>query len=40
MVTTLFLYLLCLVCWLGGMVFFAFFVAPGYLLPIADCGGG
>jgi hypothetical protein len=40
MATTLFLYLLCLVCWLGGMVFFAFFVAPVIFsrLPIAEAG--
>jgi uncharacterized membrane protein len=25
---TLFIYLLCLVCWLGGMVFFSIFTAP------------
>src|SRR5208337_2134602 len=40
MATTLFLYLLSLVCWLGGMVFFAFFVAPVIFsrLPIAEAG--
>jgi hypothetical protein len=38
--TILFLYLLCLVCWLGGMVFFAVFVAPVIFsrLPIAEAG--
>jgi len=37
---TLFLYLLSLVCWLGGMIFFAFFVAPVIFtrLPVADAG--
>jgi hypothetical protein len=28
MTITLFIYLLCLVCWLGGMVFFSIFTAP------------
>jgi hypothetical protein len=36
----LFLYLLALVCWLGGMVFFSFFTAPILFsrLPVADAG--
>ncbi len=40
MFTTLFLYLLSLGCWLGGMIFFAFFVAPIVFsrLPIQDAG--
>jgi hypothetical protein len=40
MATTLFLYLLSLICWLGGMIFFAFFVAPVIFtrLPVADAG--
>ena len=40
MATTLFLYLLCLACWLGGMIFFAFFVAPVVFsrLPIQEAG--
>lgn len=40
MIITLFLYLLCLICWLGGMVFFSFFTAPALFsrLPIAEAG--
>jgi len=40
MAITLFLYLLSLVCWLGGMIFFALFVAPVIFtrLPVADAG--
>src|SRR6266478_9035811 len=36
----LFLYLLALVCWLGGMVFFSFFTAPILFsrLAVADAG--
>ncbi len=40
MTITLFIYLLSLGCWLGGMMFFAFFVAPALFgnLQIADAG--
>jgi uncharacterized membrane protein len=40
MVISLFIYLLCLVCWLGGMIFFSIFTAPVIFtaLPIADAG--
>lgn len=40
MVAALFFYFLCLVCWLGGMVFFSVIVAPVIFaqLPIADAG--
>ena len=40
MVAVLFLYLLSLVCWLGGMVFFSALVAPVVfkVLPIAEAG--
>lgn len=40
MVISLFLYLLCLVCWLGGMIFFSIFTAPVVFtaLPIAEAG--
>jgi hypothetical protein len=40
MTLTLFIYLLCLVCWLGGMIFFTIFTAPAVftLLPVADAG--
>lgn len=36
----LFIYLLAMACWLGGMVFFAFFTAPVIFtrLPIAEAG--
>jgi len=37
---TLFIYLLALVCWLGGMIFFSIFVAPVVfgVLPISEAG--
>lgn len=40
MVVALFVYFLCLVCWLGGMVFFAVIVAPIIFaqLPIGEAG--
>ncbi len=40
MAVTLFLYLLCLVCWLGGMIFFAAFATPVIFsrLPVAEAG--
>jgi Domain of unknown function (DUF4149) len=40
MAIALFVYLLALVCWLGGMVFFTAIIAPVVfnLLPIADAG--
>jgi hypothetical protein len=40
MIAALFFYLLCLVCWLGGMVFFSIMVAPVIFaqLPITDAG--
>ena len=40
MVITLFVYLLCIVCWLGGMIFFSILTAPVIfnVLPIADAG--
>lgn len=40
MTITLFIYLLSLACWLGGMTFFAFFVAPALFnnLQIAEAG--
>ena len=40
MVAVLFLYLLSLVCWLGGMVFFSALVAPVVfkVLPLAEAG--
>lgn len=40
MVAALFLYLLSLVCWLGGMVFFSILLAPIIfkLLPMAEAG--
>jgi hypothetical protein len=40
MVISLFVYLLAIVCWLGGMVFFTAIIAPVVfkLLPIADAG--
>ncbi len=40
MVIALFVYLLALVCWLGGMVFFTAIVAPVVftLLPLAEAG--
>ena len=40
MVITLFVYLLCIVCWLGGMIFFSIITAPVIfnVLPIADAG--
>lgn len=40
MIAALFFYFLCLVCWLGGMVFFSAIVAPVIFtqLPIADAG--
>ena len=40
MVISLFIYLLCIVCWLGGMVFFSIFTAPVIFsaLPIAEAG--
>ncbi|HLW69990.1 MAG TPA: DUF4149 domain-containing protein [Candidatus Binataceae bacterium] len=40
MALTLFIYLLCLVCWLGGMIFFTIFTAPAVFttLPVADAG--
>jgi uncharacterized membrane protein len=40
MTATLFIYLLCLVCWLGGMVFFTVFVAPIVFaqLTLAEAG--
>lgn len=40
MIPALFFYLLCLMCWLGGMVFFSAIVAPVIFsqLPIADAG--
>lgn len=40
MVVALFVYLLCLVCWLGGMIFFSVLTAPVLFtrLPIADGG--
>lgn len=40
MVITLFVYLLALACWLGGMVFFTAIIAPVIfkVLPIADAG--
>lgn len=40
MVIALFVYLLALVCWLGGMIFFTAIIAPVVfaLLPIAEAG--
>jgi uncharacterized membrane protein len=40
MMITLFVYLLALVCWLGGMIFFSALAAPGIFntLPLADAG--
>lgn len=40
MTIVLFVYLLCLVCWLGGMLFFAMFTAPALFdrLSVADAG--
>lgn len=40
MVISLFIYLLCLVCWLGGMIFFSIFTAPVIFsaLPITEAG--
>jgi MFS family permease len=40
MIITLFVYLACLVCWLGGMVFFSFFTAPAIFsrLPTSEAG--
>jgi hypothetical protein len=40
MLIALFVYLLALVCWLGGMIFFTAIIAPVVftLLPIADAG--
>jgi Domain of unknown function (DUF4149) len=40
MVVTLFIYLLCLVCWLGAIIFFSGFVAPTLFtqLPVAEAG--
>jgi hypothetical protein len=40
MLIALFFYLLALVCWLGGMIFFTAIIAPVVfkLLPIADAG--
>lgn len=40
MVITLFIYLLALVCWLGGMIFFSIFTAPVVfgVLPISEAG--
>lgn len=40
MVVTLFIYLLCLVCWLGAIIFFSAFVAPTLFtqLPVAEAG--
>ncbi|MGH7840018.1 MAG: DUF4149 domain-containing protein [Candidatus Binataceae bacterium] len=40
MALTLFIYLLCLVCWLGGMIFFTIFTAPAVFatLPTVDAG--
>jgi p-aminobenzoyl-glutamate transporter AbgT len=40
MIITLFVYLLCLACWLGGMIFFSIFTAPVIFtaLPIAEAG--
>jgi hypothetical protein len=40
MLVALFFYLLCIVCWLGGMVFFTAMIAPVIFktLPITDAG--
>lgn len=40
MAVTLFIYLLALVCWLGGMIFFTAFTAPAVftVLPVEDAG--
>jgi len=40
MTITLFIYLLCIVCWLGGMIFFTIFTAPAVfsVLAAADAG--
>jgi hypothetical protein len=40
MIITLFVYLLCLACWLGGMVFFSIFMMPVVfkVLPISETG--
>lgn len=40
MVIATFLYLLCLACWLGAIVFFSFFTAPVVFsrLPLAEAG--
>ncbi|MBF6559924.1 MAG: DUF4149 domain-containing protein [Candidatus Binataceae bacterium] len=40
MVIALFIYLLCIVCWLGGMVFFSILSAPIIftVLPLAEAG--
>jgi len=40
MAITLFIYLLCIVCWLGGMIFFSIFTAQVIfnVLPIAEAG--
>ena len=40
MVIALFIYLLCIVCWLGGMLFFSIFTAPVVFsqLPISEAG--
>jgi hypothetical protein len=40
MAITLFVYLLCLVAWLGGMIFFSIFIAPVIftMLPVSEAG--
>ena len=41
MTISLFVYLLCLACWLGGVVFFSFFTAPavfGSGIPLPEAG--
>lgn len=40
MVVALFIFLLCIVCWLGAIIFFSAFVAPAVFtqLPVAEAG--
>jgi uncharacterized membrane protein len=40
MVITLFVYLLCLVCWLGGMIFFTVFTGPAVFNSLARADAG
>jgi uncharacterized membrane protein len=40
MVITLFVYLLCVVCWLGGMIFFTIFTSPAVFAVLAESDAG